>query len=116
MENKKSRTSGFSLSNQEFMILTSLIGGPKHGYAIAKDVKQITEDRINLSAATLYQNISKLLDSGLIEREAEKEIIKGERRKLYRISGAGERVLREQWKIITKIGKMIPRPAYSHSI
>lgn len=111
MVNKKSRTSGFDLSTQEFMILASIIGTSKHGYAIAKDVEEISDGKIHLSAATLYQNLSRMLDSGLIERDNDKEIAPGERRKFYRASGAGERVLREQWNIINRIGDMIPIPS-----
>lgn len=106
----KQRQSGLTLSNQAFFILASLAAKPKHGYAIAKEVLELTDGRVKLSAATLYENISRLLDEGLIERCGEEEIEPGERRKLYQISGEGATVLNEQWRVLERTGKLIPQP------
>jgi DNA-binding PadR family transcriptional regulator len=56
------------LSEPVVLILTSLASEPKHGYALLKDVEQISGGRIRLSTGTLYGAIRRLLESGWIER------------------------------------------------
>jgi len=104
-----SRRTGFPLSQQEFLILASLAAGPKHGYAIAKDVLELTDGKVKFSAATLYENLSELLDKGFIERAGDKEVEPGERRKTYRITAEGATVLNEQLGILQKAQAAIPR-------
>jgi DNA-binding PadR family transcriptional regulator len=71
------------------LVLASLAGGPKHGYAITQDVAQTMG--VRLSAGTLYAVISRLESGGLIEPlEAE------DRRRPYRITAAGAQALAEQ--------------------
>ncbi len=47
------------------LIMTSLAGGPKHGYALLKDIEAFAATR--LGPGTLYGGISRLEDRGLIE-------------------------------------------------
>ena len=86
------------LSQQEFWILESLKQGPKHGYAIAKEVEQMTEGRLRLGAATLYDNIGRLLDGGMINPH-EESIVNGRARKTYLINDDGGRALENDWNI-----------------
>jgi DNA-binding PadR family transcriptional regulator len=71
------------------LVLASLAGGPKHGYAITQDVAQTMG--VRLSAGTLYAVISRLESRGLIE-PLESE----DRRRPYRITAAGAQALAEQ--------------------
>ena len=41
------------LSEAVFLILLSLAEGPKHGYAIMKDVSELSSQRVSLSTGTL---------------------------------------------------------------
>ena len=66
------------------LILTSLAGGPKHGYALTKDIEQFAG--VTLGPGTLYGAITRLEERGLIEPEA---VGRDERRRPYRITGAG---------------------------
>lgn len=91
--------------------MASLSTGPKHGYAIAKDVEKITDGAVSFSAATMYDNIAGLLEQGYIEREGEKQIEFGERRKTYRITARGVKVLSEHRRIVAKVDSSIPEPA-----
>lgn len=116
MPKDKTKRGGTPLSQQEFWILTSLLDATKHGYAIAKHVSELTEAKVNFSAATLYENLSRMLDAGLIEREGEKEVEPDKRRKVYRISGLGVRVLNEQWAIYNRAGQIIAKPAAENLI
>ena len=103
------RNSGAGISSQEMYILASLMDGPKHGYAIAKQVEDISENRLHLRAATLYGNIHRMLESGLIERDEEEfEIEPGVPRKRYRITGDGVLALEDHARLQYKVMQLIP--------
>ena len=71
------------------LILISLASGPKHGYALIKDIEDIAG--ATLGPGTLYGALSRLERRGLIE-----PLASDDRRKPYRITGLGVTVLREQ--------------------
>lgn len=52
------------LSLSEILILTSLAAGPRHGYALTKDIE--TFARIPMAAGTLYEALGRLEARGLI--------------------------------------------------
>src|SRR5437660_1498343 len=52
-----------------FYVLVALADGQTHGYAILKEVEQLTSGAVRLSTGTLYGIIKRLLADGLI-REA----------------------------------------------
>jgi DNA-binding PadR family transcriptional regulator len=56
------------LSEQAFLILLSLAPGPKHGYAILKDVEQLSDGKVVLGTGTLYGGLKRLMAQELIER------------------------------------------------
>ena len=76
-------------------ILLSLADAPKHGYAIMKDVEDLSDGRVQLSTGTLYGALSRLLDQGWIARwEGEVEqATPGRPRKTYTLTRVGRRVL-----------------------
>ena len=84
------------LTEPTFYILLSLAPGRKHGYAIMKDVKSLSRERINLSTSTLYTAVGRMLDQELIERLSEEGEINpgpGLPRKSYALTDLGRRVL-----------------------
>jgi len=70
------------------LILTSLAGGPKHGYALSKDIEEFAG--AVLSPGALYGAITRLEERGLIEPLEEIG-----RRRPYRITAAGSAALAE---------------------
>jgi DNA-binding PadR family transcriptional regulator len=108
----RDRKSGLQLSQQEFFILASLINGPKHGWAIKERVSEITTNKVKLSAATLYENLSKMVDSGLIKRGGDIEVDGGESRKVYQLTGAGESAFKEQCRIYNEVAQLTTQPGY----
>src|SRR5579862_9032428 len=69
------------------LILSSLADGPKHGYALTKDVEEFAG--IRLAPGTLYEALARLESQGLIEAlEAE------DRRRPYRLTAAGATALK----------------------
>ena len=83
------------LTEPTFYILLSLAPGKKHGYAISKDVKALSNERVNLSTSTLYTAIGRLLDQELIERlfDEDEDAGPGLPRKSYALTELGKRVL-----------------------
>lgn len=82
------------LSEQTFFILLSLFPAPRHGYAILKDVQQLSGGRLLISVSTLYTSLKRLLEQGLIERaELEDRDESGHLRKVYQLTHTGSTIL-----------------------
>jgi DNA-binding PadR family transcriptional regulator len=83
------------LTEPTFYILLSLAPGKKHGYAIMKDVRALSKERVSLSTSTLYTAVGRLLDQELIERlsDDEQDAGPGLPRKSYALTELGRRVL-----------------------
>lgn len=69
------------------LILSSLADGPKHGYALTKDIEDIAG--VRLAPGTLYEALSRLENLGLIHALAAED-----RRKPYELTAAGTLALR----------------------
>ena len=68
------------------LILSSLAGGPKHGYALTKDVEQFAG--VRLAPGTLYEALARLESQGMIEALAA-----ADRRRPYQLTTAGAAAL-----------------------
>jgi DNA-binding PadR family transcriptional regulator len=75
-------------SNPSLLILASLAGGEKHGYAMMEDIHTMTG--VRLGAGTLYGAITRLEQTGLIEA-----LPMGDRRRPYRLTAQGAAILRQ---------------------
>jgi DNA-binding PadR family transcriptional regulator len=69
-------------SDRSILILTSLAGSPKHGYALIKDIEEFAG--VQLGAGTLYGALAKLEEDGLVEALPAED-----RRRPYQITAAG---------------------------
>jgi DNA-binding PadR family transcriptional regulator len=69
------------------LILTSLAGGPKHGYALIKDIEDFAGT--SLGPGTLYAALARLQQRGLIEALPEQD-----RRRPYQLTPAGAEAAR----------------------
>jgi DNA-binding PadR family transcriptional regulator len=75
-------------------IMLSLADGEKHGYAIMREVEEMTDGHITMGPGTLYGSIKRMLGAGLIEETDQRpDTEDDERRRYYRLTGLGERVL-----------------------
>ena len=68
------------------LILSSLAGGEKHGYALVKDVAEFSG--VEIPPGTLYEALARLERSGLIEAIATED-----RRRPYRLTAVGAQSL-----------------------
>jgi DNA-binding PadR family transcriptional regulator len=93
------------LREPTFYILLSLSPGPKHGYAILKNVEELSEGSLQLSTGTLYGAIKRLLDRGWIRRVNDPIPNSTDReRKAYELSEQGQRVLNAE---IARLQKLV---------
>lgn len=76
-----------SMSETAYYILLSLLE-ERHGYGIMQHVTEITDQRINLGAGTIYGTLSKMEKGGLITSTKEEE-----KRKYYQITDVGKEYL-----------------------
>ena len=98
-------------ADPSLLVLTSLAGGPKHGYAIIKDLEESAS--VTLGAGTLYAVLARLEARGMIE-----PLPAEERRRPYRLTGEGAGALAAETHRIHKFAELglrrlaaIPRPA-----
>lgn len=69
------------------LILSSLAGGDKHGWALIKDIEVFAD--VVLGPGTLYGALSRLEERGLVEALPAQD-----RRRPYRLTGTGAQALR----------------------
>ena len=75
------------LSEPVVLMLTSLASAPKHGYALLKDVEELSNGRVQLSTGTLYGAIRRLLDDRWIERFEQED--RSREKQAYRLTAKG---------------------------
>jgi DNA-binding PadR family transcriptional regulator len=86
-------------SDRSVLVLTSLTSGPKHGYALIKDIEEFAG--VELGAGTLYGCLSKLESSGLVE-----PLPSEGRRHPYRITAKGLEVIEERLSASARIARI----------
>jgi DNA-binding PadR family transcriptional regulator len=80
------------------LVLTSLLEGPRHGYAIVKDVQAVSG--VRLGPGTLYATLSRLEARGLIQAVPSED-----RRRPYRLTGAGVALVQERLERMEAIAR-----------
>jgi DNA-binding PadR family transcriptional regulator len=80
-----------------FLILLALADGEAHGYQLRKNVIEHSNGSVRLDPGSLYRLIGRLLDEGLIdEAPARTGDDEDSRRRYYRLTAQGRRVLAEE--------------------
>src|ERR1035441_4493090 len=85
-------------SDPPLLVLASLASGPKHGHAMIEDIVRLCGTR--LGPGTLYGAIARLEQQGWIE-----PLPPEERRRPYRITAQGLRVLRAKLTTMHQFAK-----------
>jgi DNA-binding PadR family transcriptional regulator len=93
MDTNKQVQANLPLTEVTYFILLSLVPGPRHGYAIMKDVRQMSNNRVVLSTGTLYGAIKRMLEQGWILRSDDPhDDNNGRERKFYRLTTLGRQI------------------------
>src|SRR5215471_14545832 len=99
-----------------FYILFALAEGEKHGYAIMKEVVKVSGGQFTMGPGTLYTNIQRLLELGLIE-ETSTASDSERRRRCYRLSRRGRQIFEAELNRMESLvrsaqrKKLVPREA-----
>jgi DNA-binding PadR family transcriptional regulator len=85
------------VANRRLLVLVSLCDGPKHGYAVQRDIEAFAG--VRLGPGTLYGAIDSLRRDGLIRA------LPGEdrRRRPYLLTAAGRRTLRAELDVMAMV-------------
>jgi DNA-binding PadR family transcriptional regulator len=86
-------------SEPALYILISLADGPKHGYAMTRDIERVSGQK--LGPGTLYGAIARLESREWIE-----PLPAEERRRPYRLTAAGQRVLRHRLQSLQTLARV----------
>lgn len=81
------------LSAAALHILLALASEERHGYGIMREVARQSEGRYKLGPGTLYDNLQKLLDQGIVEERSPRTPGDDLRRRYYRLSRFGRGLL-----------------------
>jgi DNA-binding PadR family transcriptional regulator len=93
-------TKNAPLSAATLHILLALAGGDLHGYGIIKEVTRNSDGHYRLGPGTLYDNLKKLMDAGLVadavtspSSKRKSASTKGDDRRFYTLTNEGKNVL-----------------------
>ena len=81
------------LSPAALHILLALASEDRHGYGIMREVARQSDNRYRLGPGTLYDNLQKLLDQGVVEESYTRSAPEDPRRRYYRLTRFGRRLL-----------------------
>ena len=102
------------LPTAQLHILLALVTGEKHGYAIMREVEVLTEGSVTMGPGTLYGTIKRMLKSGLVQETDERPDpeLDDERRRYYRLTFLGSRVLDAETARIEQLARV----AHAHTV
>jgi PadR family transcriptional regulator PadR len=80
--------------NLDLLLLSVLAAGPGHGYAIITRLAARSDGAFELPEGTVYPALHRLEGAGLLASGW--EVVSGRRRRIYRLTGAGEAALADQ--------------------
>jgi DNA-binding PadR family transcriptional regulator len=92
-------TKNAPLSSATLHILLALAGGDLHGYGIIKEVTRNSDGHYRLGPGTLYDNLKKLMDAGLVadavtsSSKRKSASAKADDRRFYTLTNEGKNAL-----------------------
>lgn len=92
-----------------YLVLTALLDGALHGYAIIKRVEALSQERVRLAAGTLYAALDRLTDEGLITVDSE-ETVNGRARRYYGLTEQGGAALRAEADRMAQAARLVTDP------
>jgi|SRR5687768_12111851 PadR family transcriptional regulator, regulatory protein PadR len=94
----------------DLLILRTLLFGPLHGHAVAKRIRAVSDDVLQVETGSLYPALHRLEEQGLIAAEWRLSD-KGKRARYYTLTRSGRKQLtagRSRWEQLAQaIGKVL---------
>lgn len=84
------------------LLLSTLTGGPSHGYAIKEALRHDSGGQFDLPTGTVYPALHRLERAGLIRGTW--SVVAGRKRRTYELTPAGRRTLeagRTDWRVFS---------------
>src|SRR5579871_5282898 len=97
----------------DILILRTLLGGAKHGHAIAKYIQRTSEDLLQVETGSLYPALHRLESKGWVAASWELSE-KGKRARYYRLTPSGRRQLvteQSKWDAFSRAMGLVLNPA-----
>ena len=92
----------------EMLVLRALYGGPDHGFGIARRLKAISEDVLQVGEGSLYPALQRLLTSGLVTSEW--RVSENNRRaRYYALTAAGRKQMESEAAAFERMVRAIRR-------
>jgi len=91
-----------------FALLLSLVDGDRHGYALMRDVEELTGGVVRMGPGTLYRSLQRMRVDGLVEELAGAigdglSDRRAERRRVYRLTAAGRHALEDEARRLARL-------------
>lgn len=103
MGEKKDKSGDLVQGTLDMLVLKALVGGAKHGYAVAEWIHQTSEDVLRVEEGALYPALHRLELKGLLKSEWGNSE-NNRRAKYYVLTAAGRKYLaleQEHWGRMT---------------
>src|SRR3982750_1646062 len=78
----------------ELVVLAALRDGPRHGYAIIKELRERSGGELDVLEGTLYPALHRLEQAGFVK--SRRATASGRQRRVYELTAKGRRALVEQ--------------------
>jgi transcriptional regulator len=101
----------------DLLVLRTLLFGPSHGHAIAKQIQRTSEDLLQVETGSLYPALHRLEARGWIEASWQHSE-RGKRAKYYRLTRRGRRELaseQSKWEAFSRAMGLVLKPADQES-
>jgi transcriptional regulator len=108
-----SRPSDLIQGTLDLLILKTISVEPKHGWAIAKRIEQVSEDALQVTQGALYPALHRLEQQGWVTAEWRPSET-GREAKFYRLTKAGKAQLEKelaQWERLSRAVGLVIRMA-----
>lgn len=93
----------------DLQLLLALAEHEQHGYGLVQAIAESTDGLIRLDPGNLYRVVKRLLESGLVAESERRPTAPGEeRRRYYRITALGKRVLAAE---LQRLQRLVASPA-----
>jgi PadR family transcriptional regulator, regulatory protein PadR len=92
----------------EMMVLQTLRRAPRHGYALAQDIKDTSDDLLQIEEGSLYPALQRMLKAGWVSAEWGLSA-RNRKVRVYKITPAGRRQLEREVSSFERMLKGISR-------
>jgi len=97
----------------DMLIVKALLGGPAHGYGLARWLEQVTDDALKVEEGSLYPALHRLERRGLVDSEWGFSD-NNRRARYYALTTAGHKWLRQEqaaWgRFVEAVAKVLAAP------